>query len=801
VIEFGDHYCRFISHNGSVLETALAITAITNANPGVVSVPGNPWATGDWIFITGTGVPQLDGRFFAPQVIGANLTLFDVNGDTVNTATYDVWASGGTAARVYTIVSPYAAADLQLLKFVQSASVMTITHPSYVPYNLASASPTNWNFTPITFGTSISPPTGLGSVCSAGGTTNYAFAVTAVDGFGQESLVSNVSNLAASADIYAVAETITITWTGSAGAVGYNVYMAERSYTAGIPVGAQFGFIGSCTGTTFINSKILPDFSISPPIPRNPFAGNNPISVCYFQQRLSFGGSAVDPTTFWMSQPGLFYNFNVSSPIQDDDAITGTIVSLEVNSIKSLLPMPGGLIALTSKGAWQIGSGNGAASVSAITPANATATPQAYNGASDVPPIVVNYDVIYVQAKGSTVRDLSYNIYANIYTGTDISVLSNHLFFGHSISQWAYAEEPFKTIWAVREDGILLTLTMVKDQEIFGWSHSDTLGLFKSVCAVTENQVDAVYVLVQRSISGRWVYMIERFADRTFTYSNQNREANTNLPIPYITANAESAWCVDCGIQSALSTFNGTLSADSSRGSTLFASTSTDFGTSQVGSILRMGGGIATITDYISPFQIRATWTASPSVTIPNDPNQQPSPAAPGQWSIAPKFSTLFGLDYLEGQTVSILADGGVIDPQVVTNGSITLDNPASLVTVGLGFQAQLQTMPLDINGSDGTIQGKRKSISALTVLCVNTRGLKAGSTFAEDVLVAIKELSPSTILGDPIPLITGQERVVMDPSWDVEGQICLQQDNPLPATVLGVVPEISIGDTKDTGR
>jgi hypothetical protein len=45
-------------------------------------------------------------------------------------------------------------------------------------------------------------------------------------------------------------------------------------------------------------------------------------------------------------------------------------------------------------------------------------------------------------------------------------------------------------------------------------------------------------------------------------------------------------------------------------------------------------------------------------------------------------------------------------------------------------------------------------------------------------------------------PLITADERIIMDPLLDVPGQICLQVDDPLPVTVLGVVPEVVIGDT-----
>jgi hypothetical protein len=150
------------------------------------------------------------------------------------------------------------------------------------------------------------------------------------------------------------------------------------------------------------------------------------------------------------------------------------------------------------------------------------------------------------------------------------------------------------------------------------------------------------------------------------------------------------------------------------------------------------------------------------------------------------------GLDYLNGNTVSINADGGALPPQVVANGSITLPYPASKVTAGLGFQCQLQTMPLDTG--EPTIQGKRKKVAALTVKCNNTRGIKAGRTWGS--LVPIKQLNPAVVLGQPMPLLTGDARITMDPLWDVPGQICLQIDDPVPATVIGVVPEIIIGDT-----
>lgn len=770
VIEFGDLYCRFIDEAGLVTETAFNITGITNANPMSVTAPGNNFVDNDWIYITGVvGMPQVNGRYF--KYVGGN--YFDTKtGNPINSNHYGIYTSGGTAARVYKISSPYAGVELSLVKFAQTASVMRLTHPNHPPFTLTITNRTSWVFTPITIGTTIAAPTGLAVTLTGSGAT-YGYVVTAVDANGQESDAST-RVVKTGADMTVTKATAVITWSAVTGATSYNVYKTNISYSGAIPTGAAYGFIGNCTSTTFNDTNIAPDFTLGVPVANNPFsAGNNPACVNFFQERAVYGGSVADPATLWMSQPGEYDNFDYSDPSEADDSIEATIVGSQVNIIKSMVPMPGGLLVLTSQGAWQISSGSGVASTSAVTPSNITAVPQAYNGASDVPPIVVNYDLIYVQAKGSYVRDASYDLYKNIYTGTDISVLSNHLFTGYQILEWAYAEEPFKIVWCVRDDGAALSLTLVKEQEIYGWAQHDTLGQFKSVTSITEGHIDATYFVVSRYIGGQWLQYIERLTNRT------------------VLINAEDAWCVDCGLAYDLPLPDATLSASTSTGNVVFTADSPVFANANVGNVLRMGGGIANITGFTSATSLRGTWTTDPVRVFEDSPTKVPIPALSGEWSIAAPVTQLFSLDHLEGQTVSIAADGGEMNPQVVTDGQITLPRAATRIVVGLAYTAQLQTMYLDIG--EPTVQGKRKKIAALTVRSADTRGLLAGRTF--DTLVPIKELSPRVILGQPIKLVTGDERVIMDPLWDVPGQICLQQNSPMPATILGVIPEIVVGD------
>jgi hypothetical protein len=91
-------------------------------------------------------------------------------------------------------------------------------------------------------------------------------------------------------------------------------------------------------------------------------------------------------------------------------------------------------------------------------------------------------------------------------------------------------------------------------------------------------------------------------------------------------------------------------------------------------------------------------------------------------------------------------------------------------------------------------VQDYRKKISAVAVRVADTRGLKVGPNFND--LVEIKMRSSSVFMGQAIPLFTGDQRVVIDNQYLVEDDVCVQQDQPLPCTILGIIPEVSIGDS-----
>lgn len=226
---------------------------------------------------------------------------------------------------------------------------------------------------------------------------------------------------------------------------------------------------------------------------------------------------------------------------------------------------------------------------------------------------------------------------------------------------------------------------------------------------------------------------------------------------------------------------------------------------SHIGNVLRMSGGIATIVAFNSSTSVTANVT-TPINQAPNDPGDQPIPAPSGAWTMGVPTSVVTGLNHLEGLTVTGLADGYVISPRTVVSGSITLDTAATMITVGLPFTAQLQSLYLDIPG-EATVQGKRKTIQAVTARVEASRGFKIttnqsdasiqpnDATVTWTNLVEWKQPLSSPNPTAPLPLFSGDARVNVRSSWRKQGQVAVQQDNPLPLNVLALIPEWTVGD------
>jgi hypothetical protein len=331
----------------------------------------------------------------------------------------------------------------------------------------------------------------------------------------------------------------------------------------------------------------------------------------------------------------------------------------------------------------------------------------------------------------------------------------------------------------MRNDGQALCFTYVPEQEVYAWSHHNTQGNFISTCSVVEGQQDVVYFIVKRLVQGTWVNYIEILHSRNFY------------------GNAEFPFCLDAGLQLPQNFPNATLTLSAATGTVTGVASSAVFSSADTGKVLRgLYGGKGVVT-YVNTttisLAIEVDGNGSPGFpTIPNE-GVNPQLLLSGNWLMGKPTTTVRGMDHLVGKTVKALADGVVYDNLVVnSDGVVTLPNAASYITVGLSFTAKLQTLYLDTG--EPTIQGKRKFLPRLTARVEDTRGIQVGPTF--DNLVEYSAPSLGGPYAVPTPLITDDLISPIPWDWTKFGQVCVLLDYPLPATILGLIPEVVIGDT-----
>jgi len=156
--------------------------------------------------------------------------------------------------------------------------------------------------------------------------------------------------------------------------------------------------------------------------------------------------------------------------------------------------------------------------------------------------------------------------------------------------------------------------------------------------------------------------------------------------------------------------------------------------------------------------------------------------------------SSLSGLDHLEGQTVSILADGSVHANKVVSSGAISLDRSVTKACVGLSYDSVLQTMRIEGGAAEGTSQGKIKRISKVVLRLFETVGVKVGPSLTN--LETIPFRTTSSNLSAPVDtLIEGDKEIEFDDDYNSDGHIFIKQDQPLPASILAIYPTLVTND------
>lgn len=566
-------------------------------------------------------------------------------------------------------------------KVTQSGQVITFTHPSKNPYDLFFEDITTWRMIKLVTTPQVTPPQSP-TLNAGSGARKFGYVITAAHPLTYEESEPSAQVISAAAADPTTATPHTIGWAS----LSIDGEPCTEYYIYCDPYGnGTYGYIGTATDTTtFYNPGLVPDFSQTPPKARDLFESNTvyPATCGYYQQRRWFGKFPEGADTIVGSRVGFPNNFGISSPLQDDDAITARIAGNNHHAVQWLIALKD-LLVMTDGGEWRmIGSGG------VITPNTIGFDQETYVGADPtVRPVVIGNNVVYLQARGSIVRDLRFDQAVEGLAGRDLTLYANHLFDGYTIDAITYQQTPDSILWCVRSDGTLLGLTYLHEQDVWAWHRHDTSGNIEDVCAVPEPGEDALYMLVARSVGNATVRYIEKLNPRTV-----------------LDAETEGVF-----LDAAL-TYSG-----------------------------------AAVT-------------------------------------------SVSGLDHLNAKVVGMVGDGEYLGTATVTGGSVSLGGSYSYVVVGLPYNADIETLDLDANGSQ--IRDQRKRVQSVTLLLDNSsRQFQAGPT----VGTLRRYSQPNT---DPITKqFTGQAEIVITAKFNSSGRVFIRQDYPLPITILGLIPRVELGE------
>lgn len=373
---------------------------------------------------------------------------------------------------------PYSEADLPLIRYVQSADIMMLLHPSYQPVLVTRIGP--GSFTLGVFTTKDGP---------------Y--------------LDQNTDT--------------TITMTPGA-TTGSTTLTASKPVFFPTHVGAQIRMSGgwaictAYTSPTVITIAIQSDFSTADATSEwKEGAWSNargwPRTAAFFEERLMFGGSPARPQTMWGSRSGDFNNFSVSvaptgddpdyeeiadyESVKDDDGVVFTIAANKVNIIEWLVSHEV-LVIGTFGEEFRMTGGQGLP----LTPTNVQVRSGTTFGSGNVAPVRVGNVILFVQRAGRKVREYTYREEVGGWVAPDLSVLADHLTKTDPITEIAYAAEPYPVLWAARRDGTLLACTYDRQADVVAWSRhtfSDG-GLVESVCVIPapDGLGDELWIVVKR---------------------------------------------------------------------------------------------------------------------------------------------------------------------------------------------------------------------------------------------------------------------------------------------------------------
>lgn len=502
-----------------------------------------------------------------------------------------------------------------------------------------------------------------------------------------------------------------------------------------------------------------------------------PSRVTFHQQRLCFARTTYQPQNVWASQNFIYENFAVNGGL-DDDALNLQLASSESNDIK-WIASGDSLICGTYGGEFVVKSGDG----SPLTPSNTNVSKQTSWGSEAIPPKRIGNFFYYIQRFGKKLRELFFIWDLDSYKSLDKTILSPNISgtgTTDKIIDFAYQQNPDTVLWCVCTNGTLATLTREVDQEVQSWARQITDGVYESIATIPsqDGPHDEVWVVVKRTINGSDVRYIERFYSQLVpTWQDKCRYLHSALEY-----DAYEATSSPTATSISLSATGGT--------SVVVTSSDTYFSSNDVGQRIR-----AVDSNGVTVGELKITGHTSGTIVVGDVKKVFDAQSySDGLWGVS--VSSISGLSHLEGETVSVLADGGTDKPsKVVSNGSITLAYDYFVVLIGLPYTQRLKTLPKEAGSQRGTSQGKIQRINEVGFKVNRSfKGFLVGDSTANLRKIQFRE--PTTLMGTPESLYTGTiPNITFNGNYAYGSQVLIENSEPLPIELLSIIIALDTND------
>jgi hypothetical protein len=473
-----------------------------------------------------------------------------------------------------------------------------------------------------------------------------------------------------------------------------------------------------------------------------------------------------------------------NTPGLETDSFSFNPPTPQINGIEWLL-LQNGLNVGTAGEIWKVFAASGGV----ITPTDVNIKIDNAVGTLSLKPLIAGNSIIMTPRGKAEVTELTSSFEASGYVLRDLSVLAYHLFEDRRIIRWAYARSPDSIIWCILDNGKLLGLTYEKEYDIWAWhEHTTPLGEgFKDILVIpnsSDDNIDDVYFVINRAVEGATPnYYIEQLNRRITPSSAAFGLSASGNPYDYKFLDSAVSFS---------SAFNSITNINQTNPVRVAAGLHGWFDDQEI-KIFNVEGmtelnGNKYKIDVITPFIFDLY-----DINTGNPIDGTEFGAYTKGGEAREMAITFSGLDHLEGETVTALADGSVEKNLTVSGGSVTLSNKASFAHIGPPYVSEIETVDVEILTQEGSSQGRLKAITKADIYFKDSREAQVATSNSPDDYwpVDFKDESTGQL---PSNLFTGSKEITISSGMDKQDRLKIKQTEPLPTHVKRIAINANYG-------